>query len=299
MQRIVSLVVVFALGCLMGLVLGYRMGERDSSARPAKPVVTVADPAEVSQAAVREEAWRMREAEDKKASDRMKKLAGTWISADGEKKATVEWNVLKFGQTPDWPDLEGRSFLLGADHLLFLTESGRYMVSVSDAEPDAMVFMKRDLKTESLSRLTLYREGSPRASSRPPLPDTPPPPSIQALLDLIPDLIEHESVDGVNRRMAPVWGGTMDMIHGFGTMGEFDAEFDLGVDGQWLLQRKDKGGGKLLRFRLVRCWVKDRREYGPDVERVIYPYYEFGKIITGPMKSHTAGEEQGTEALEK
>ena len=44
-------------------------------------------------------------------------------------------------------------------------------------------------------------------------------------------------------------------------------------------------------LRVVRAWVKDRRDRpSPDVQRVVHPSYEHGKIITGPMQSHPAQE---------
>ena len=113
------------------------------------------------------------------------------------------------------------------------------------------------------------------------------------MLDVIPSIRANESVAGVNGRMGSAWKGEVGevgVIRGSGSMGESDFEVDLGVDGQWVLQTSQGDSGELHRFRVVRTWVKDRRERGPIVERVVYPYYEFGKIITGPMQWRPAGE---------
>jgi hypothetical protein len=235
--------------------------------------------------------WRRERAEKEEAEERLAKLSGNWISADGQKKAKLDYDVLEFGKVPDWPDLEDRCFLINARHRIFLTESGRYHLTVFNDQPDTMIFYKYDRTTKSVSLLTLYREGSPHAASRSPLPETPPPPQIQALLDLIPNIPAQESVAGMNQRIGSVWKGKMELFEHSGSMGESDSEVDLGVDGQWLLLLSQTDSGELHRFRLVRTWVKDWREkQGPIVERVVYPYYEFGKIITGPMQSRPAGE---------
>ena len=153
-----------------------------------------------------------------------------------------------------------------------MSETGYYGMS---CKADEIVFSKEDRLTKSLSALTLYRKGSPFAAARPPLPRTPPPPSIQALLDLVPTIRESESLETV------VGGGS--------GLGQSNIYFDLEVNGEWmLLAGKEVEGGKILSFRLLRRYMKDRKEKGPDVQRVVFPYYEFGKVITGPMESRQA-----------
>jgi hypothetical protein len=277
-------------GFLAGLVVGGRLDEKAAAAAHARAEANFRASADLNRK-LEEEVGRRERAKEEEAEERLKKLSGNWISADGQKTAKLDYDVLEFGKTPDWPDLEGRGFLLSPGHLRFLTESGRYRINVLDDQPDTMIFFKQDRATKSLFRLALYREGSPFAACRPPLPDTPPPPKIQALLDLIPGIPAHESVAGLEQRMASVWGDKVEIIDWWKESGETDVEVDLGVDGQWIFQRSANQSGELSVFRLVRTWAKDRREKpGPMVERVVYPFYEFGKIITGPMQSHPAGE---------
>jgi len=52
---------------------------------------------------------------------------------------------------------------------------------------------------------------------------------------------------------------------------------------------KEVLGGKMLWFRLVRSYARDPGGDGPDIGRVVFPYYESGKVITGPMESRAAG----------
>ena len=291
-KRIVAGVVIFSLGCVVGFLMGGSSDEKGSAGEQVPVAASKRSAMDVDDM-IRDALFRRERAEKEEAEERLRRLSGNWISADGQKKARLDDDVLEFGVTPDWPDLEGRRFLIGRDHFAFLTESGRYHFTVFDDEPDAMVLFKQDRATRSPTTLTLYREGSPHAASRPPLPDTPPPPQIQAMLDVIPSIRANESVAGVNGRMGSAWKGEVGevgVIRGSGSMGESDFEVDLGVDGQWVLQTSQGDSGELHRFRVVRTWVKDRREHGPIVERVVYPYYEFGKIITGPMQSRPAGE---------
>lgn len=273
-KRIVSFLLVFALGGLVGALVIRRV---DFSSAASAPLTSE----EVREMAMRMR-WREEQQKSDEADEHLKRLSGNWISADGQKKAKANDDILEFGTTPDWPEIEGRRFLLGKDYWAFVAGSGRYNVMLFQDRPDELVIFRKDDKTESLSRLTLYREGSKHAASLPPLPDTPPPPKIQKLLDLIRGLKEHESVADVDRRMD--WQGEAELINGSSSLGEADLEFDLRVDDQWVLQRKENQSGKLLRFRLVRTWVKERRDLSADVERVVYPYYEFGKVITGPSE---------------
>lgn len=223
---------------------------------------------------------------EEESHHKLEDLSGDWISGDGEQKAKLDGQILTFGETPDWPDLQGRDFLLG-ENLQFLSETGHYWMSW---EADSIAFTKEDRTTKSLSGLTLYRKGSPFAEARPPLPRTPPPPSIQALLDLVPTIREGETLKAVLVRSPLGWDGKMPVIGGHSGFGESDMVFDLGVNGEWVLKAKEVEGGKILRFQVVRGYVKDRNGKGPDVQRVVFPYFEFGKIITGPMESRPARE---------
>ncbi|MCW1887446.1 hypothetical protein OKA04_22105 [Luteolibacter flavescens] len=227
---------------------------------------------------------------EEEANERLKLRSGKWISADGQTMLSADGELLEFGDAPGWPDLAKHAFLVPGDSNVFYSLSGRYIARIYHDRPDEFVFFKSDRKSGSLIVLTLYREGTPHAASRPPLPNTAPPPRIQAILDLIPGIQENESVEEINRKMAEVWSGKLDIIRNTMERGESDLEFNLDVEGQWVLQRSEKENGELMRFRIVRTWVEDRRSPGgPEVERVAYPYYEFGKIITGPMQFHVAG----------
>ena len=167
-----------------------------------------------------------------------------------------------------------------------MSETGYYGMS---CKADEIVFSKEDRLTKSLSALTLYRKGSPFAAARPPLPRTPPPPSIQALLDLVPTIRESESLETVFGRLPKDWDGKLTVVGGGSGLGQSNIYFDLEVNGEWmLLAGKEVEGGKILSFRLLRRYMKDRKEKGPDVQRVVFPYYEFGKVITGPMESRQA-----------
>ncbi|HEY1123876.1 MAG TPA: hypothetical protein VGE67_19820 [Haloferula sp.] len=217
--------------------------------------------------------------------ENLAKLSGEWISGDGEQKAKLSGRILVFEDAPDWPDLENREFQLGED-LRFLSETGRYWMS---GEGDEIVFSKEDRLTKSLSALTLYRKGSPFAAARPPLPRTPPPPSIQSLLDLVPTIRESESLEAVLGRLPKDWAGKLTVIGGGVESRESNIYFDLEVNGEWMLHAKKKvADDKILRFRLFRGYMRDSKGKGPDVMRVVFPYYEFGKVITGPMESRAA-----------
>ncbi|WP_341405548.1 hypothetical protein [Luteolibacter soli] len=296
-MRIASLLFAFVLGCLVGVVIEYRLAEREKSALLARYGVRAEEPPKELSVEARGEALRMMQEEKDQEAAFLKRRSGNWISADGLKKAKLNDDILEFGSMPEWPDLDGRSFMLSKDGV-FLTEAGRYLMQSSDGEPDTLSFIKRQRDTQGFTRLTLYREGSPHAASRPPLPDTPPPPDIQKMLDLIPRMNEHEAVGAMIQRMAEAGvvvrkEGIADIIDFDADRGEKRLEFDLGFDDQWVLQRSEDAKGEVYRFRLFRTWVKDRREGGdPEVERVVYPYYEFGRIITGPMESRAAESEE-------
>jgi hypothetical protein len=278
------LVIAFGVGCLTGTLSVWffrASGNRGEVEQPTAEVA-LAEPF-----ALPGEQLVEKPAEREDGLKNLLKLSGDWISGDGEQKAKLDYRILSFEDTPDWPDLQKQDFLLGTE-LQFLSDTGFYTMS---GEEDTITFIKEDRKTKSLSRLTLYRMGSPFAAARPPLPRTPPPPSIQALLDLVPTIRESESLEAVFSRFPKDWTGKLTVIGGDSGMGESDIFFDLEVNGEWMLHAKKKlRGDKILRFRLVRSYMQDRNGKGPDVRRVVFPYYEFGKIITGPMEAKDAAQ---------
>lgn len=227
----------------------------------------------------------------------LSKLSGSWTSADGEQSANLDFRTLRFGRTGSWADLENHTYLLGQE-MQFLSDSGYYTVCQMES-PDALRIIKRDLVTEDVYGFTIYRADSRRARAREPLGIVVPPPSMQKLLDEIPNITPIDRKDTVLQRMG-IKEDRMEILDGSSSFGETDLLLNLGVDGHWMLKLGYKRPGpeagpseaKLKRFQIVRGYIDDAREGDLDVEQFIYPYFVHDKVVAGPSKAEQAGTEQ-------
>lgn len=218
-------------------------------------------------------------------TDRLLRLSGAWISADGQQAAELDYRTLSFGATKNWPDIENQTYLLGQE-MQFLSKDGFYSVCVDEA-PDSLRIIKQDLATDAYCGFTLYREGSPQARSREPLGDITPPPVIRGILDQIPNIREGERKDAVMGRI-DLGPGKIEVLECFSSLGVTDMLISLGIDRHWMLKLDYKldppdspeSEATILRFQIIRGEIDDARNGSHDIEQIIYPYFHFGKIIT-------------------
>ncbi|HRQ87606.1 MAG TPA: hypothetical protein PLA50_02340 [Bacteroidia bacterium] len=230
--------------------------------------------------------------------DRLAVLSGDWVSADGDQTAQLDYRVLRFKSTVDWPDLDGRSFLLG-EEMQFMTESGFYSLHASGDSFDMIFLIKEGASPDGdLSRLTLYREGSPLARSRQPLGEKMPPPKVQALLDAIPSIREGVRKDDVMERLGLARDGSLELLDAERSSGQTDMLLTLGIDDEWMLRlRYDvessdvaDSEAKLRKFQVVRGYVNDIKAGRFDIEKRIYPYFLNGRIIGAPDSAPSSTE---------
>lgn len=233
----------------------------------------------------------------------LSKLSGSWISADGEQNANLDFRTLRFGRTGTWADLENNTYLLGQE-MQFLSDSGFYSVCQMES-PDALRIIKKDLVTEDVYGFTIYRADSPRARARQPLGDVVPPPSVQKLLNEIPNIRPTDRKDTVLQRMG-IEEDRLEILDGSSSLGETDLLLNLGIDGHWMLKLGYKSPGPeagpseatLKRFQIVRGYIDDAREGDLDVEQFIYPYFVYDKVVAGPSKAEQTGAGQPATRLE-
>lgn len=238
-------------------------------------------------------------------SDWLSKLSGKWVSANGEQSAELDFRMLRFGDAADWPDLSGKTFLLGQE-MQFLTDSGFYTISTLYSNPDEMRFIKEDSVTEDLSSLTLYREGSPRARSRAPIPEAEPPTKVQAILDGILTIKDGELKDAVLARLGLNGFEGLEVLAGESGLGETDILFDLGIDDHWMLYvaytRKspdaEESEAVLRQLQILRGYVDEAREGWLDTGKPVYPYFAQGQVITKNQQAEQDAAEQPATAGE-
>lgn len=230
-------------------------------------------------------------------SDRLDNLSGKWVSADGEQSAELDYRMLHFGDTADWPDLNSKTFLIGREMQFLSDDGGIYTICTFNGNPDEMHFIKEDsesIKNNSeladLTSLLLYREGSPNARSRKPLGEKKPPAKAQALLDAIPSIEFGERKDALMARLGLADDDSLELLLGERSMGESDLIFSLGIDSEWMLKlaftvdspNAEESEAVIRRFQLFRGYVDDVREGRLDVQKHVYPYFGGGKVIAKP-----------------
>jgi hypothetical protein len=227
--------------------------------------------------------------------DLLSKLSGSWTSIDGQINAELDFRMLRFKAAPDWQDLENQTFLLGSE-MQFLSSRGVYLIQARYSEPDEMWFCLEDEVTEDLTSFTLFREGTPKAGSRTPIPRGEPPQKVRDLLGLIPSIRAGELKDTALERLGLGDLDGYEILGGEGGLGETDLILALGIDNHWMLALAyrrlspddDESKAVLRTFKLYQGYVDDVRAGFSEFERVAYPYYENGKIITGPSKAEQA-----------
>lgn len=220
-------------------------------------------------------------------SDWLSKLSGSWVSASGEQSAVLDFRMLSFDGASGWPDLDGVTFLLGAE-MQFLTESGFYTVSTLYSDPDEIRLIKEDLISEDLTSLTLYRKGTARAHSRIPIPEAEPPPELQTILDGILTIKEGELKEVVLRRLGVMDLKGIEVLAGESGLGETDLLLDLGIDEHWMLHiaytrsspEAKESEAVLRRFQIIRGYVGEARQRWPDSGKTVFPYFAQGRVIT-------------------
>jgi hypothetical protein len=228
----------------------------------------------------------------------LSKLSGAWTSIDGQINADLDFRMLRFKAAPDWQDLENQTFLLGSE-MDFLSSRGVYLIQTRYSEPDEMWFCLEDEVTEDLTSFTLFREGSPKAGSRTPIPRGEPPQKVRDLLRLIPLIRAGELKDTVLERCGLGDLDGFELLGGEGGLGETDLILALGIDDHWMLSigyrrlsPDDESKAVLRTFKLFQGYVDDVREGLLELERVAFPYYDNGKIITGPSQAEQASSGQ-------
>ena len=230
--------------------------------------------------------------------DWLSKLSGKWVSADGQQTADLDFRVLRFGETTGWPEVSRKTFLLGREMDFMSSDgSGSYTISTVYAEPNTMQVIREQTATCSLTGFTLYRDGTPRARSRLPVPKAVPPPEIQVLLGGIRTIKVGESKGEVLKRLSFADIRGSEVIDWYRGLGDNHVTYDLGVDGHWMLRLSyhqksaviGEDDGELGDMRVFRGYVDDFRKGISDIEDIVYPYYENGYVITGPNEAEQAG----------
>lgn len=209
--------------------------------------------------------------------EQLAKLSGKWASGDGSVSATFDYRMLHFHETKGWPDLDGKTFLLGSE-LQFLSEAGLYSIGLEDSEPSKLRIIKEDRGSKDLISFSLFREGDPRCRARPPFSDTPPPPEIQAILDEIPSIRLGESADALLKRLVFPRVPTATPITGMTSAGQSDDVWSLG--GEWLLKLSETNRDGVVRFQIARGTAKPL-----EYSEYRYPYYVWKKLVTGVAAS--------------
>lgn len=224
----------------------------------------------------------------------LKVIAGNWVSATGEQKATIEGRKIRFTSAKHWPDLEGGIHLLG-QHLTFQTNEGSYSLLTSDEDHDWIDISTYNIHADSLS-FVLYREGTKFAGSRKPLPETAPPAKVQAILDKIPTVKAGEHRDAVMKRLGLDQDGSLEHIEKQQDSGQTYELINLKAGDEWMLELihganpSENGNGTegVYHCKVIRGSVKDQKEGEPDYQYRVFPYLIDGRIITGPSDSRKA-----------
>jgi hypothetical protein len=261
--------IAFVVGLLLGVVAGALAIRSTRVQKPPEPSPALANtaPAMLPETDV----------ESLTSSFDWSKWSGDWASVDGRQSAKIEGRFLRFQDTKGWPDLTGRTFLIGNERL-FLSESGLYNIFVLDSEADRMSIIKEDLGTKELTSFTLYRDGTASARSRQPLPEAVTPPEIQALIDFIPEIRKGESYESVMSRCPSGIQG-LEILDYESRSGETRVLLNLGKSNEWLL-RVSHGDSGLFRFQVVRGLLEDGGKELLEITEYLYPSYADGKIIT-------------------
>ena len=63
------------------------------------------------------------------------RFSGKWVSADGQQSAELDDRMLRFEETPGWPDLNRKTFLLGREEMQFLGDTGIYGLLAREWKP--------------------------------------------------------------------------------------------------------------------------------------------------------------------
>lgn len=232
---------------------------------------------------------------DQKWDVLLSNLSGTWTSIDGQIDAVLDFRMLSFKTTPDWPDLENQTFLLGSE-MQFLSSRGVYLINTRYSEPDVMWFCLEDKVTKDLTTFTLFREGTPKAASRKPIPEGEPPLKVRELLLLIPSIRDGELKETALEGLGLKDLEGLEILTGESGLGNTDLILALGIDDHWMLSlayqrlnpNDDESKAVLRTFKLFQGYVDDVRSGFLELERVAYPYYENGMIIRGPSQAEKA-----------
>ncbi len=212
-------------------------------------------------------------------------LSGKWVSMDGEQTAIFHPEYLQFGNMTTWPELKQRRIDIGHE-MVFRTDFGYYVISTFYDQPDELFLTCRSSGINDLTSLTLYREGTPLAGSRKPIPYAEPTKELQALLSGIHSIKDGESKDVVFGRLGLGDLKGLEVIDRQSGLGQTDELWDLGIDDHWMLYviytldspGTDESQAVLRRFQVIRGYVDDNK--WPDTGKIIYPYFAKGKVIT-------------------
>jgi hypothetical protein len=273
--------IAFLAGLVFGAIIAVLVMAIHANYDPSVPTVLNEPTPEVSPAAATEpqpDYWDQLERE----REHLRRLTGEWASWDGQQVANFDGRILRFQSAKGWPDLDSKSFLLGTD-LQILSESGLYFVKAYYSDMDAMHFVKQDLASEDLSSFILFRAGTPRARARPPLPHTPPPPAIQAMLDSMARMNSAADLNGTPKPDSSANDLPIEVIQYDGTSlggDNPDMIVRLGEGDEWMVQIS-QSRGKVTRQRIIRGSAELVRKGEGGIAEHLYPYYVDGKLITG------------------